>query len=530
MMIRDFPNDIAAVLGSPASRTETDGQATFEAIGGSLAVRLFAPQGRYVETPGYFACYAGLISDRRAERRGPAALSWIADRMAEGKLEADQIRGSFALFFYDKHNRVFISIRDAIGVERVWILDGAVRAFSSNLLLLKQVAAADWRSEIDTRVFGEAWEHNFVSPLKSLFARIGQQDIGSKIALPAGSSIIRSHPFRPASKIDAGAIDPESAAMAARKHLALSLRRYGATTERTTVLLSGGVDSTLVADILLENDNAFPVDSLGIGAVLPMWGDEFFARYAARRLKVPFRLLRPGPRALSEAFFEAAGRFELPIFDRAMVASSLLMKTAKQQGSDLVVTGDCADGLFMGQGQSEKWIRESGRPRQAGDDGLASGPPLPDWLSDWGASAPHSAIGYLGAKLRGLGRAFQIDAASPFLDWDVMCLARGLPHQILLRDLRSKALLKDALGGWPSWFVDRRKVSFMFNDKWIWMATNFNGLREQVSTDAQELAGPLLPKDLGMKPENWSRGQIRRNYGTCLKLAMTSSWLAAYGL
>ena len=118
-----------------------------------------------------------------------------------------------------------------------------------------------------------------------------------------------------------------------------------------------------------------------------------------------------------------------------------------------------------------------------------------------------------------------VEMRCPLLDWDVMSYARSLPFESLAQAGRSKALLKAQLSGWPEWFLERPKLGFALNLRWLWSLSNFSGLRESIEPEATAMFDRWLPAGLRGEARCWKTRGILKNFQPAWRLLTWSCFL-----
>ncbi len=100
-----------------------------------------------------------------------------------------------------------------------------------------------------------------------------------------------------------------------------------------------------------------------------------------------------------------------------------------------------------------------------------------------------------------------------------------MPATELFRGNRSKALAKAQLRGFPSSFLERRKIGLTYNLRWQWLCSRFTGLRERIDRDVQAALLSDLPGPLRAAPASWSTLAIHRHFQTAYALMVLSRCL-----
>ena len=60
-----------------------------------------------------------------------------------------------------------------------------------------------------------------------------------------------------------------------------------------------------------------------------------------------------------------------------------------------------------------------------------------------------------------------MEARCPFVDWDLMYFMRSIPANYFLETGKTKPILKHFLSDFPDWFLERKKMGFGFNFRYL---------------------------------------------------------------
>ena len=123
-----------------------------------------------------------------------------------------------------------------------------------------------------------------------------------------------------------------------------AVRRRLSNNPRPVCLLSGGVDSTVIAMHLQRLGGA---EAITLGSLLPGELDERFARKAARRLAMPLRVVRARPSKMSDEVAWALDLQDEALGIMAFFPLALMVRRAKEYGK-ILLTGDGGDEVFLG--------------------------------------------------------------------------------------------------------------------------------------------------------------------------------------
>jgi asparagine synthetase B (glutamine-hydrolysing) len=296
-----------------------------------------------------------------------------------------------------------------------------------------------------------------------------------------------------------------------------SVRRRLLNSPNPVSLLSGGVDSTVVASSMKEIAGG---SAITLGSFLPGTNDEKYARFAGKRIDLPLQIVRARSNNLAEDVCWAMNLQDEPLGMISFFPLAMMIRAAKDYGK-ILLTGDGGDEVFLGYGSPQDWYAPGNNGHS--ERGTTS---IPGWMSDWGKQMlTTSLVGHMFTKLDRASAEQGVETRSPLLDIDLVAFVRSLDPRVLFFDNRAKALLKAQLNGWPDGFVHRPKMGFTFNLRWQWARTRFAGLREMVGDEALDTFEQHLPLDLRKAPEQWTTLTIFRNFTYVWKLIAWSKFL-----
>ena len=293
-------------------------------------------------------------------------------------------------------------------------------------------------------------------------------------------------------------------------------------------LLSGGVDSTLVTELTAARLNRGGDDRtlkvITLGSMIPYTQDEYYARYAAKRLGLSLEIVRPANQRLPDAIQHAIAVQDEPLGMPSYFFLFQLIEAAAPHGK-VLLTGDGGDEVFLGYRPPADWQFHE---LDAGDESslIHVGPGASPWMGSWGRDTTgNTLVGHMFTKIDRASAEQGIEIRCPLLDLSVMNYVRSLPPDMLCRQVSPKHLLKDQLTGWPHWFVQRRKLGFAYNLRWHWALTRFSGLRELISQDAVENFSYRVPLALRASPMTWSTRDIFHHFGDAWRLMAWSAFI-----
>ncbi len=283
--------------------------------------------------------------------------------------------------------------------------------------------------------------------------------------------------------------EPAELVQAALAALRSAVRRRLVADVPVGVLLSGGLDSSLIAALMAEvAERPVPTFSIGFHRVGALRGNEFhYSDLVARRFATDHRRLLIGPVELVESLEGCVRAMSEPQVSPDAVGFYLLAREVARE-LRVVQTGQGADELFAGYAWHPKLLAEAGagrylrlafdrdragvlealHPRFADDD------PSGRWLEAHLAAAPAArpldrVLHYETTvqlpedplqRTDNMTMAWSLEARVPFLDRRLVELAAGIPAQLKLEG-GGKSILKQAARTLlPAEVVDRPKGYF----------------------------------------------------------------------
>jgi asparagine synthase (glutamine-hydrolysing) len=440
-------------------------------------------------------------------------------------------RGMYSIALADSRARRVFLVRDPIGKKPLFLARwGEEVLFGSSLLAL--VAAHPGAVKLNAEVAGHYWEEGFVPPTQSVLSDATPVLPGQIVELDWSGRQMSEHQHAPAPAFTFEGENFDEAAEKTGRLLSRAVELRLQNNPSPAVLLSGGIDSTVITQLACRIHDrgglAKPLQVLTLGSLVPLGNDEFYARYASRRLKRKVQVVKPALAHLGDAITHCLDLQDEPLGMPSFFPLERLV-AAVAPFSRVLISGDGGDEVFLGYGKPAKWIeRDSVVENREGH--LPCGPTPPRWMSAWGRSMVTThLVGHGFAKVDRATAEQAVEMRCPLLDWDLVSYARSLPFEILCHGDKSKALLKAQLAGWPQWFLERPKLGFALNLRWLWGASNFSGLRDPISAETVETFARWLPDPLRASAEEWRARDIFRNFQGAWRLLAWSRFLARLG-
>jgi asparagine synthase (glutamine-hydrolysing) len=407
----------------------------------------------------------------------------------------ERFLGMFAFAIVDRDTGVLTLGRDRLGIKPLYVTHDARRLrFASSLPALLDGGAVD--TGIDKVALHHYLTfHSVVPAPRTILSGVRKLPPATvRTVAPDGTASDHvywrpEHVRRPQdARMSAG--DWRDAVLAA---LRLAVQRRMVADVPVGVLLSGGLDSSLVVGLLAqEGQVGLKTFSVGFHATGGEAGDEFeYSDLVAREFATDHQQILVDPQRLLPAVDEAIGAMAEPMVSHDCVAFYLLAEEVSKSVT-VVQSGQGADEVFAGY----DWYPPLARvPREQGAEAYAevftdrphadlAALLEPDWLLDDDPSrafvrdhfAAPGADTTLDAALRldstimlvddpvkrvdNMTMAWGLEARVPFLDHELVELAAACPPDLKLAH-GGKGVLKEAARGVvPDGVIDRPKGYF----------------------------------------------------------------------
>jgi asparagine synthase (glutamine-hydrolysing) len=409
----------------------------------------------------------------------------------EGML--DRLVGMFAFCLVEHASGRCVLARDRLGIKPLYLHelpDGGLRIASS----LPAIVAG---GGVDTRVDPVALHHylsfhSVVPAPRTILRGVRKLPPATLLVLePDGRRRERRYwdpPFeRDPVRADWSAADWQDAIMDA---LRIAVRRRMVADVPVGILLSGGLDSSLIVALLAEQgQHGLATFSVGFEDVGDREGDEFaFSDLVAAEFGTDHHQIRVGPERLLPALPRAIAAMSEPMVSHDAVAFFLLSEEVSKRRK-VVQSGQGADEVLGGyywypplletQGDGLDVYADAFFDRdQAGVAALLASPldddPSRRLVADWFARAGAATAIDRGLRLDAevmlvddpvkrvdnMTMAHGLEARTPFLDHELVELAALCPPELKLADGGKGVLKRGARGVVPDAVIDRPKGYF----------------------------------------------------------------------
>ena len=253
---------------------------------------------------------------------------------------AERLRGMFAIAVWDARRRRLVLARDAFGIKPLYYrADGADLLFASELRALP-------RGDVDPEALQAFLAFNSVPGPLSIFAGTRKLPPGHLLVWESGKvELSRFARPAPVDATDVRREDEDELAEELRARLRDSVRAHLIADVPVGVLLSGGVDSGLLA-ALAAQESAEAVHTFSIGFEESSFDELEDARSVAAQYATDHRevVLRPDAALLLPALAEA---FDEPFADSSALPTYLVSELAASHVK-VALSGEGGDELFGG--------------------------------------------------------------------------------------------------------------------------------------------------------------------------------------
>ena len=402
---------------------------------------------------------------------GVALASLLRSRGPEG---LEGISAFFALALHDPAEQTLLLARDAYGQKPLYHLtlpDGTL-VFASTIAALHVVAGP---FTVRENAIDEYLLFKSVGGNASGFEGVEQLPPGGWMKIHRDGRIEQGRWNRLPSPHRAASPDPEEL----RSHLVNAVRQRIAPGFRPTVLLSGGLDSSIVAAAIREvcPPEVRPL-ALSIGYDLEGAEDETgYARRLADELDLEFECVRLPASDVPDLIEVTAGFLEDPVEDPITLPFLHLCGRAAAE-TKVVLTGDGSDEFWGGYERFKDPPAKVAdylartmvfHPEEIGRDSFPPSylesieidPDLEPLDRILRLEVSNRLRNHHLSRIDKLSMAQGLEARCPFLDLGLSRLALEIPARFKRDDQRVKIpLIEASTGMLPSWLLNRRKQPF----------------------------------------------------------------------
>lgn len=300
-------------------------------------------------------------------RTGSDTETVLAALALHGAAVLDDLNGMFALAFYDARDHHLLLARDHAGIKPLYVTESAdAISFCSEFDTLL-ASPAEIPRDVDPVALVEYLDYGHIFAPRSLVRGVAALEPGESRSYQGdGGRRVRFDRLR-SEAVEYGA-SPEEAEEAFGASLRSAVDRQSRSDTAVGYLLSGGIDSRLLAGLGAELAGG-PIDTFSIGNEPPLPDELPGATAEARLLGARHHGARMSGAWCAELFAEAIAAIHEPIGDEGVLPSLLVCRMARASVK-VVLSGEGADELLFGYDYRHR-------------------------AADWSAGAPPAANQYL---------------------------------------------------------------------------------------------------------------------------------------
>jgi asparagine synthase (glutamine-hydrolysing) len=406
----------------------------------------------------------------------------------------DRLAGMFAFCLREDTGRVVLA-RDRLGVKPLYLADlpgGGLRA-ASTLPALVRAGGVDTTVDPVALHHYLSW-HSIVPAPRTILRGVRKLPPATVLVVEPDGTRRERRWWDPPFARDAACADWSETdwAEAVREALRVAVRRRMVADVPVGILLSGGLDSSLIVALLAEQgQRGLATFSIGFPDAGGRAGDEFeFSDLVAREFGTEHRQIRVAPERIVEALPQAIAAMSEPMVSHDAVAFWLLSEAVARERK-VVQSGQGADEVFGGyywypplldapDAGLDTYARAFFDRDHAGIAALLN----PEWTLDedvsrtfaaeWfarpGAATPVDRGLRIDAEVMlvddpvkrvdNMTMAHGLEARTPFLDHELVELAAACPPDLKLAGGGKGVLKQAARGVVPDAVIDRPKGYF----------------------------------------------------------------------
>lgn len=263
-----------------------------------------------------------------------------------GPLEAARrFRGMFALALWDRHERQLWLLRDPLGIKPLYYSHAHGRLlFASELKALQ--ADPGFRTGIDPRALSAYSSHRYIPSPLSIYAEARKLGPGEYLRWRPGDGPPQPEVYWTPPAEGSGETCTGEPAADIEALLRASVREQLRADVPTGVLLSGGIDSSLIAALAQQEADA-PIATFTLGFDHPRYDEAPAARRIAEHLGTRHTELQARVEDLRTLIPELPEHYDEPFADSSQLPSLLLARLMRREVT-VALSGDGGDELFGG--------------------------------------------------------------------------------------------------------------------------------------------------------------------------------------
>lgn len=269
---------------------------------------------------------------------------------AEGVAAFNRLDGMFTAFIWDFRSGVggeYYLVRDHLGVKPLYVYeDGKKIIFCSELRPLLQIDGLDL--EFDPEGLASYLTYRYCHAPRTLYKRIRRVEAGTYSRIKHGRSSTWRFWDLPSNE-NTCALTLDDAATQLRHLLRESVAKQQMSEVPVGILLSGGIDSSVIAGLCAE----VGANLLSFNIGFPNLNEFSFSEEVAKQFKLPHVTVETTPAEIASRFGRVVADMDEPIADPACFPLHILCDRIKEHVT-VVLSGEGSDELLGGYPQYQR--------------------------------------------------------------------------------------------------------------------------------------------------------------------------------
>jgi len=402
------------------------------------------------------------------------------------------LKGMFAFAIWCPREESLFLARDPMGMKPLYLWtmsDQKGVAFASEVKAFLQLPG--FKREVDRKSLVQYLEFGFSCEANTIFENVTKVPPGSWMQLRNGRVEQSTRYFRPGIPERHGSVERKQAVDQLHQTLDQVVSEHLNADVPVGVLLSGGLDSSLIAAIAARHSK---IQTFTMGFSESSVDERPFARKVSSFIGSDHHELEISPQEITQNLEENVRYFDDIFADWGMVSTRLLYQKCRQQGIKVVIVGEGADELFGGYGVFKKSLEgELTGPRlwrlfqlyrlyagrRYGDCFFEFSRLMRGYLDESGDDYFHAIRMFESTnqlpnsyvmKVDKASMAVSVEARVPYLDPRVAELAYRLPRDALISHGSDKILLRQMAARYrllPDEIINREKFGAPLAISWM---------------------------------------------------------------
>lgn len=278
---------------------------------------------------------------------GPAGLDAVARcYRARGSDFLGELDGQFILTIVDEERDSVVFARDRFGFATAYYAvcdDCAV--FSSNIKDILELFPE--LREVNRDAIGEYLLFNQVAGTGTMFSRIYQLEPGAVAVVRGGRVDAVSKVWGP--RFTPRETTPDAAVRKVERVIREEVREeYAATSSTTGLLLSGGVDSSVLCGLLCEDTRSPRLATFSVGFPGYERDETAYFTFVSEKYRTDQTTLEVNNELYAANLTRAIGHMEEPLPSTNAIPVMLVCEEAARKGYDVIIDGEGCDSIMSG--------------------------------------------------------------------------------------------------------------------------------------------------------------------------------------